>query len=197
MDFLLDPNIAYVILVTGVVLAFFSASTPGTGVGEVVAVFCLVLAGYAAYTLGINWWALVLLVLGIPPFIFAVRNPNQSILYLGICIFLLVVGSVFLFPTTEGLISVNPVLAFFMSALMSIILWAVLRKFIEVTSRRPTHDIDALIGESGTAASAIYKEGSVQVNGEMWSARSDVKIPSGSQIRVVSREGFILVVDKE
>jgi membrane-bound ClpP family serine protease len=37
----------------------------------------------------------------------------------------------------------------------------------------------------------------VYVAGEMWSARSDQSIPAGSSIRVVRREGFILVVEKE
>ncbi|HCK66307.1 MAG TPA: hypothetical protein DHW49_08565 [Anaerolineae bacterium] len=197
MDFLLDPNVAYIFLVAGVVLAFFSASTPGTGVGEVVALFCLVLAGYATYNLSINWWALAFLILGVIPFIMAVRNPKQWVLYLGICILFLVIGSVFLFPATEGLISVNPVLAVLVSVIMSVILWYVLRKFIEITSSRPTHDLDGLIGEVGTATSSVHKEGSVHVHGEDWSARSDVKIPSGSQVRVVSREGFVLIVEKE
>lgn len=197
MDFLLNPNVAYVILVAGVVLAFFSASTPGTGVGEVAALFCFVLAGYAAYNLSIHWWALFVLILGVLPFILAVRKPSQSVLYLSVCIFLEVLGSVFLFSAEEGLVSVNPILAIFISGLMAIILWYVLRKFIEVVSRRPTHDLGALIGEVGTATSAIHKEGSVHVNGEDWSARSDVKIPSGSLVRVVSREGFVLVVEKE
>jgi membrane-bound serine protease (ClpP class) len=54
-----------------------------------------------------------------------------------------------------------------------------------------------LVGEVGTATSAIHQDGSVQVHAEMWSAKSDVKIPSGSQVRVVGREGFVLVVEKE
>jgi membrane-bound serine protease (ClpP class) len=197
MDFILDPNVAYIFLVAGVVLAFFSASTPGTGVGEVAALFCLVLAGYATYHLSIHWWALALLVLGVIPFIFAVRYPKQWMLYLGICIVLLVIGSVFLFPATEGLISVNPLLAALVSVIMSVILWFVMRKFIEITSTQPMHDLDSLIGEIGTATSAVYKEGTVHVRGEDWSARSDVKIPSGSQVRVLSREGFVLIVEKD
>lgn len=197
MNFLIDPNIAYIVLVAGVVLAFFSASTPGTGVGEVAALFCFVLAGYAAYVLSIHWWALFVLILGVLPFIMAVRKPSQSIIYLSICIALEVIGSVFLFPATEGLISVNPILAIFVSALMAVILWYVLRKFIEVISRRPTHDLDALIGVVGTATSAIHQEGSAHINGEMWSVKSSVKIPSGTHVRVVSREGFVLVVEKD
>ena len=35
------------------------------------------------------------------------------------------------------------------------------------------------------------------LHGEMWSARSDKAIPAGSPIRVVRREGFILVVEKD
>lgn len=197
MDFLIDPNFAYIVLVAGVVLAFFSASTPGTGVGEIAALFCFVLAGYAAYILGIHWWAFFVLILGVVPFIMAVRKPSQSVLYLSICIALEVLGSVFLFPAEEGLISVNPILAILVSGLMAVILWYVLRKFIEVVSRRPTHDLEGLVGEIGTAISTIHKEGSVHVHGEDWSAKSDVKIPSGSQVRVISREGFVLVVEKD
>ncbi|KXK11520.1 MAG: putative protease/transporter [Chloroflexi bacterium OLB14] len=197
MDFFLDPNFAYMILVAGVVLAFFSASTPGTGVGEVAALFCFVLAGYFVFELSIQWWAFFLLFLGIVPFVMAVRKPRQSVLYLSLCILLEVIGSVFLFPAKEDLISVNPILAIFVSAVMAVILWYILQKFIEVTSTRPAHDLEVLIGQVGVATSAIHKEGSVYVHGEDWSAKSDVKIPSGSHVRVVRREGFVLVVEKD
>jgi membrane-bound serine protease (ClpP class) len=197
MDFLLNPNVAYVILLAGIILAFFSASTPGTGVGEVAAVFCFVIAGYAAYNLSIHWWALILLALSVPPFILAVRNPSKWLLYLGLCILFLVAGSVFLFAPEDTLISVDPFLALFASVVMSVVLWYVMRQFVMVMTRRPEHDIEALVGEVGTAASDVYKDGAVQVRGELWSARSEVEIPSGSVVRVVAREGFMLVVEKK
>lgn len=196
MDFLLNPNVAYVILLAGVVLAFFSASTPGTGVGEIAALFCFVLAGYAAYNLSIHWWALVLLALSIPPFVMAVRNPTRWLVFLALNVLLLVAGSIFLFAPEDRLISVNPLLALSTSGVVSVVMWYVLRQFIAVTTRRPVHDLDALVGEVGTAASAVFKEGSVQVHGELWSARSQVNIPSGSAVRVIAREGFVLVVEK-
>lgn len=197
MDFLLNPNVAYVILLAGIILAFFSASTPGTGVGEVAAIFCFVLAGYAAYNLSIHWWALLLLALSVPPFIFAVRNPARWIFYLGLCIAFLVAGSIFLFATEETLISVNPFLALFASVIVSVVLWYVMRQFVLAVTRRPEHDLDALIGEIGTTASVVFKDGAVQVRGELWSARSELEIPSGSAVRVVAREGFLLVVEKD
>ncbi len=194
MDFLLDPNIAYLILLAAIFLSFLAFATPGTGMLEVGALFCFVLAGYAAYKLSIHWWALVILLISIVPFVFAVRNPARGI-YLAGSLFLLVIGSVFLFGGGEGLISVNPILAIVASGLVSVSLWLMLRKSIEAMSRRPTHDLDALVGQVGEAKSKIHNDGSVYVAGEMWSARSDVEIPSGSHIRVVRREGFILVVE--
>ena len=81
MDFLLDPNVAYLIFLAGIVLVFMAVATPGTGVVEIGALFCFVLVGYALYNLSINWWALVILLLSIVPFVQAIRKP-KSLLYL-------------------------------------------------------------------------------------------------------------------
>ena len=66
MDFLLDPNIAYLILLGGVLLAMLALAAPGTGFFEIGAFFCIALAGYAIYNLSFNWWALLLLALDVP-----------------------------------------------------------------------------------------------------------------------------------
>lgn len=194
MDFLLDPTIAYLILLAGIFLSFLAFAAPGTGLLEIGALFCYVLAGYAAYNLSINWWALALLVLSVIPFVMAVRSSGQS-MYLGISIVLLVVGSVFLFSSEERLISVNPMVALTASGLVSVSLWVMIRKSVEAMTRKPTHDPDALVGQVGEARSMIFNDGSIYIGGEMWSARSEAEIPSGSHVRVVRREGFVLVVE--
>ena len=196
MDFLLDPNVAYLILLAGILLAFLALATPGTGLLEIGALFCFVLAGYAVYNRSVNWWALVILLLSIVPFIQAIRKPKNPI-FLAISIILLVVGSVFLFASEDSLISVNPVIAFLASGLVSVTMWFVLRKVIESVSFRPSHDLEALVGQIGEAKSAIHLDGSVYLAGEMWSARSDSEIPAGSHVRVLRRDGFTLVVEKQ
>lgn len=195
MDFLLEPNVAYLILLGGVLLGLMAIVTPGTGLFEVGAFFCLALAGYAVYNLSFNWWALVILVLSIVPFIYAIQKPKRE-LYLGISIFLLVIGSVFLFATDGWKPAVNPFVALVTSGLLSVFLWIVVRKTVQASAARPVHDLETLIGSTGEAKSKIYEEGSAYIAGEMWSARSDQAIPAGSSIRVVRREGFILVVEK-
>ena len=196
MDFLLDPNIAYLILLGGIVLGLLAIVTPGTGLLELGAFFCVVLAGYAIYNLSVNWWALILLALSVVPFLFAVRKPKREI-YLGLSIFLLVIGSVFLFAVDGWKPAVNPLLAIVASGMTAAFLWVVVQKSVQAATARPSHDLESLIGRLGEARTAIHDDGSVYVNGELWSAKSESSIPAGSHIRVVRREGFILVVEKE
>lgn len=195
MDFLLNPNVAYVILLAGVFLAFLAVITPGTGVLEIGAVFCFLLAGYAVYNLSINAWALTILFLSVVPYIYSVQKPKR-LLFLGISIFMVVVGSVFLFDSEDNWFSVNPVVALIFSGLISVSLWVIIRKSIEISSSRPAHDLDSLVGQVGEAKSVIHSDGNIYVAGEMWSARSDKEIPAGSSARVLQRDGFTLVVEK-
>jgi membrane-bound serine protease (ClpP class) len=195
MDFLLDPNIAYLILLGGVLLAMMAIASPGTGLFEIGAFFCIVLAGYAIYRLSFNWWALLLLGLGVVPFVYALQKPKRE-LFLALSILLFIVGSVFMFPRAEGQAVVNPLVAIVGSGSVAVLLWFAVRKAAEATSRKPTHDLTGLVGQIGEARTSVGDEGSVQINGELWSARSEKPIPAGSSIRVVRREGFILIVEK-
>jgi membrane-bound serine protease (ClpP class) len=196
MDFLLDPNIAYLFLLGGFVLAMLALATPGTGFFEVGALFSIALAGYAIYNLSINWWALLILGLSIVPFVYALQKPKRE-LYLFISILLLVIGSVFIFPRTGDQSSVNPIVATVASVLVAGFLWLAVRKSLEAAHSMPSHNLAGLVGQVGEAKTKIYEEGSVQVAGELWSARSEKSIPAGSSIRVVRREGFVLIVEKD
>lgn len=196
MDFLLDPNFAYLTLLGGILLMLLAIITPGTGLLEVGAFFCLVLAGYAVYNLSVNWWALILLVGSIIPFVYASRRPNRE-WFLVLSLLLLVVGSVFLFAVDGWKPAVNPLVAFLSSGLVSIFLWIAVRKSVQAAMTRPSHDLEVLVGQVGEARTEVKDDGSVYVGGELWSARSDQSIPAGSHIRVLRREGFVLVVEKQ
>jgi membrane-bound serine protease (ClpP class) len=195
MDFLLDPNIAYLFLLAGVLLGLMAIVTPGTGMFEVGAFFCLALAGYAVYNLSFNLWALIVLVLSLIPFVFAIQKPKRE-WFLALSILGLVVGSVFLFATDGWQPAVNPMLSAVSSILYAGFLWVVIQKTLQASHALPSHDLSTLIGQIGEAKTRIHSEGSVQVAGELWSARSEKTIPNGSPVKVVGREGFVLVVEK-
>jgi len=195
MDFLLDPNIAYLLLLGGVLMAMLALAAPGTGFFEVGALFSLALAGYGIYNLSFNWWALALIFLCVIPFIYSIQKPKRE-MYLGISIVVLVIGSIFLFPSQTGGPAVNLFVAFIASVLVAGFLWVAVGKSVQAASIRPSHDLNALVGQIGEAKTKILEEGSVQVAGELWTARSEKPIKSGTAVRVVRREGFVLIVEK-
>lgn len=196
LDILLNPNLAYLFLVGGFSLSLMAILTPGTGLLEISALIILLLAGWGVYSLPINYWALVILIVGVFPFILALRKSRQLV-YLGISILALVIGSAFLF---RGELwwkpAVNPFLALVVSLLAGGFFWIVARKAMEADSVTPSHDLGVLIGSMGEAKSEVFHEGSVQVLGELWTARSRTSIPPGAVVRVIGREGLILEVEQ-
>ena len=78
MEFLLDPDVAYLFLLGGVFLALMAIATPGTGFFEIGAFFCFALAGYAIYNISINFWALIVIGLGVVPFVYALQKPKEE-----------------------------------------------------------------------------------------------------------------------
>jgi membrane-bound serine protease (ClpP class) len=197
MDLLFNPNIAYLLLVVGSVTLLLAIVTPGTGWLEVGAIFILMIAGYAISQLGFfNLWALIVLGLALVPFIFAIQKPRRE-WALALSILGVIVGSLYLFPSKGFLPAVNPILAILVSLLVAGFLWLVTRKAVATFHTRPLQDLKNLIGQIGQAKTEVFEAGSVQVDSELWSARSAKPIPAGSRIRVVSRDGFTLVVETD
>jgi membrane-bound serine protease (ClpP class) len=197
MNILLDPNLAYLLLLVGTLLGLLALVTPGTGALEVGALFCLLLAGYAITQLDFNLWALILLIVSVVPFIYAIRKPKREI-YLALSILGLVIGSAYLFLGDEWWIpGVNPILALVASLMYAAFVWLAVRKSVQAILAPPTHDLSMLVGQVGEAKTAIHAEGSVQVAGELWSARSKTPIPVGRQVKVIARDGFVLDVESE
>jgi len=195
MNILLDPNLAYLLLLVGTLLGLLALVTPGTGGLEIGAFFCLVLAGYAVTQLDFNLWALILLIVSIVPFIYAIRKPKREA-YLALSIFGLVVGSAYLFLGEKWYIpGVNPFVALVASLMYAAFVWLAVRKSLQAILAPPTHDLSALMGQVGEAKTRIHEEGSVQVAGELWSARSKNPIGAGKQVKVTGRDGFVLEVE--
>lgn len=195
VDFLLDPNIAYLILVGAVLLTMMAVLNPGTGLLEIFALFIWLISGYIIFNMPINFWALGLMLLGVVFFLLSLRK-FKNLVYLGLSIAAVIVGSIFLFDQPGWQPAVNPVLAVGVSIFVAGFVWIVAQKTLEADSMPPAHDLEALIGALGEAETTIGDEGSVQVAGELWSAKSDRAIPEGSQVRVVGREGFFLKVEQ-
>lgn len=195
-EFLLNPNLVYLFIIGGFSLAFMAILAPGTGILEITGLFMLLLAGWGIFNLPINYWALAVLIVGVFPPVFALRK-TKKIIFLGISVVSLVIGSAFLLQGESWYrLAVNPGLAIVVSIIIGSLFWIVTNKSLEADAAPPSHDLSTLIGAVGEAKTYVHQEGSVLVNRELWTARSDNPIEAGAQIRVIDREGFILVVEK-
>ncbi len=194
MNLLIDPNVAYLILVIGFILGVLALFTPGTGFLEVGVLIAIGFDGYAVYTLPINLWALILLVVGVVPFLLALRKYKRWILLVP-AVASIVVGSVFLFRVDSGAPAIHPALATVVSIVAVGLLWIIARKGIEALKMTPAQDLSILIGKTGEARTDILYEGTIYVGGEEWTARSQELIRKGALARVTGREGLLLLVE--
>jgi membrane-bound serine protease (ClpP class) len=194
-DFLLNPNIAYMLIIAGFLLTIFALLSPGTGVFEVSALLILVIVGYQIFNLEINVWALILLAVGVVPFIFALRRKRET-LNLALTAAAFVVGSAFLFRSEEDwwIPAVHPLMAVVGSILGGGFFWLMTTKVLEARASVFAHDLSGLIGAIGEARTDVYSEGSVYVGGEKWTAHSDEPIKAGARVKVLEREGLFLYV---
>jgi membrane-bound serine protease (ClpP class) len=196
VDFLFNPNIAYLLLVVSSLLALACILSPGTGILEMTTLVLFVVTGWVIYNSTINLWALIVLALGMVPFWMAVRRSGNR-LHLLLAILAFIIGSTFLYTQPGSwLPAVNPLLGVGVSVVSSVFLWWATRRTLEVLHSVPAHDVGRLIGAAGEARTDIHVEGTVYVEGELWSATSRELIPDRSQVRVIGRNGLILEVVK-
>jgi membrane-bound serine protease (ClpP class) len=196
MDILMNPNFAYIISVLALLAILAAIVAPGTGLIEITALLLIGLSAYAVYNIGMNLWALIVLLLSVVPFVLAIRSKN-SLPYLIASIVMIIGGSLFLFTGTGLKPLVDPLLVIGVSALAATFVWFAAKKSIQAQNAKKFHDLDALVGEIGEARTAIHQEGSVLIGSELWSARSQQPIPSGQRVRVTKRDGFILEVEPD
>jgi membrane-bound serine protease (ClpP class) len=194
MNFLLDPNISYLILVGGFVMAVLAMFAPGTGLLEIGATMAIVVAGYSLANIPFNWWALVILLVGVFPFLFALRK-SRNLVFLVVSIIAMVAGSIFMFRAEDGQMAVNPVLAVIVSILVAGLMWIIATRGMDALNMKPYSRTGKLINQIGKARSDIFHSGTVYIQSEEWSARSSVPISTGTLVKIIRQDGMILDVE--
>ena len=195
MEILLNPNLVYLVLVFGFLIAILALVSPGTGALEVAAIILIIAAGWQIAQMNFNWIALAVLIVGVLPLLWAMRK-TQKWIYLILSLIALTAGSTFLFVDESWRPVVNPALAVLVNLLVIGFFWFIVRAGLKALESAPAHSLDSLIGSIGEAKSRIHREGSVQVGGELWSAVSEKPIATGARVIVKKRDGFTLEVEE-
>ena len=188
------PNIAYLLMLLGLVGIYFELSHPGAILPGVLGGVALLLALFALSVLPVNYVGVLLILLGISFFVLEVKVASYGLLTVaGLVSFIF--GSLMLirspFPALRvGLAVVLPT-ALAVAFVVIFLLARVLRSY----RRQPLTGAKGLAGEFGEAAVALEPSGKVFVHGEYWEAISRAPIPKGARVRVVKVVGLLLEVE--
>jgi membrane-bound serine protease (ClpP class) len=196
MNFLSNPNIAYLLVVAAAMLTLTSILFPGSNLSKIAILVCLVGAEFELLNLQSNPWALVIVALSPLPYFVAIRQAGLRRPLLVVTAGMLIFGSVFLLVDKKGLPMVNSGLLLLVSIICVQFIWVATERRLNAQGTRRGAEPNSLVGLVGTATTRVEDVGMVNIEGEICSARSDQPIPAGSTVRVLKLEGRILVVKK-
>ncbi len=186
LDTLSNPNIAYILMMVGLLGLYFELSNPGAIFPGIIGGISLILAFFAFQTLPVNYAGILLIILALILFILEIKVTSFGMLTVG-GVISLTLGSLMLFdPQTAPFARISfeiiiPVVAVTAACCIITVYLAV-----KAYRRKPATGREGIVGEVGIAKSAIDPEGKVFVHGEYWDALSDEPIPQGSAVKVVS-----------
>jgi membrane-bound serine protease (ClpP class) len=178
-----NPNLAYILLMLGLLGLYFEFAHPGAILPGVLGAISLLLAIFSFQILPINYVALLLILLAIALFILEVKVQSFGILGVG-GVIAMVIGSIMLVnsPIPELQPSLKIVIP--MAVGLSLIFLFLLFLVVRAHSRRAFTGKEGLVGEIGTAQTDLSPEGKVFVHGELWNAEAAETITKGSKVRV-------------
>jgi membrane-bound serine protease (ClpP class) len=196
LNVITDPNVAYVLMMLGMLGLFFELSNPGVILPGVVGGISLILAFFAFQSLPINYAGLLLILFGIVLMIAEVKVVSHGVLAIG-GIVAMALGSLMLFDAPEVGFRVSwRVILPTVGVTAGMFLFVIAAGVRALTTRSPLGG-PALVGETGVARSALSPEGQVLVHGELWRAVSrGAPVEEGARVRVVGVNGLTLTVER-
>ncbi|MBI4639034.1 MAG: nodulation protein NfeD [Candidatus Rokubacteria bacterium] len=194
LNVITDPNVAYVLMMLGMLGLFFELSNPGVVLPGIIGGISLILAFFAFQSLPINYAGLLLILFGIVLLVAEIKIVSHGVLAIG-GIISMALGSLMLFDAPEVGFRISWwVIAPTIGSTAGLFLW-VLSVGVRALKRRPVLGASGLIGQPGVALGPLAPDGQVMVQGEIW--RAVVKggpIPDGARVRVVDVQGLTLTV---
>lgn len=189
-----SPSAAYLLLLIGLVLLVLEFFTAGIGIAAVCGAGCLALVSYGFGVLPFRGYAIVLITIAVFGFAIDVQSGTPRV-WTVIGTVALVVGTVRLY------IGVNLSPLAIVAGVIGTVAFMIggMPAMVRARFSTPTIGRQSMIGEMGTALAAIEPEGTVEVRGAPWRARTNRATPiaRGANIRVVAIDGLLLEVEPE
>ena len=193
LGWLVNPNVALLLLVGGAMLIYLEFNTPGTIVPGALGTLMVLLGIFALDLLPIRFTAVMLLVAAFVLILLEAKFGGHGALALTgiIC---LVFGTLTLVAAPIPELRVHPWVAVGVGLGFGSITAFLVRLAWRARRRKARLGADALVGSEASAMEPLSPEGHVLVDGEIWRAVASEAVPKGTKLRVVGHEQFLLRV---
>lgn len=191
---LANPELAVILINLGVLGVVFELQNPTGLVAGVVGVIFLLMGFFAIGMLPVNGVGVALILFGAALFAMELFVPSYGILTIGGTISL-VLGSLMLFHTNvPGLTPSWPFLLT-VSLTTSVLVLAGMALALRAQRRKPAIGKEDLLGRVAIARTPLAPNGTVLLEGELWTAQAeDEPVPDGAEVVVDRIEGLKLFV---
>lgn len=197
LDFISNPDVAYLLLMLGMVGIYFELFNPGAVLPGVVGVISLILAFYAMNTLPVNYAGLMLIIFSLVLFLLEIKVVSHGVLAIGGVVSLFL-GSIMLFKSSSSLdmIKISTGIIVSVTAISTVFFLFVIGLGLKAQRLKTVTGINILLGQTGETLSMLDPQGQLQVNGEVWTAESTKgKISKGELVKVIRVKGLTLFVE--
>lgn len=193
LDWLVNPNIALLLLVGGALLIYLEFNTPGTIVPGALGTLMVLLGIFALDLLPIRFTAVLLLLAAFALMLLEAKFGGHGVLAVTgiVC---LAFGTLTLVAAPIPQLRVNPWVAIGVSLGFGGITVFLIRLAMRARRLKARLGVDALVGSEASAMEALAPEGHVLVEGEIWRAVASEPVPEGAKLRVVGHEQYLLHV---
>jgi membrane-bound serine protease (ClpP class) len=190
------PDVLFLLLLGTLAGLGTEIAHPGLVFPGIVGALCLILFLFASQILPVSGAGILLILLAIMLFAAEVKIHSYGLLTVG-GITAMILGAMMLVDSDVA--ALRPHLEVLLSAVIAVAVWAMLlvRLVVAAQRRRPTTGVSAMVGQVGTADTALEPEGWIRVFGERWRAIADVSVAPGESVRVTAMDGLTLRVRKE
>lgn len=188
---LVDPNIAYLLLMLGFYGILFELQNPGAILPGVAGAIFLVLAFLSLSALPVNAAGLALLVLGVGFLVAEIKVHSHGVLAVGGAL-ALAVGGLILFDDQVVRVAVPLVLA--VTAMTTAFILLVVGFALRARRAPRVTGAQAMIGRRATVVDALRPRGRVRLDGEVWNAEAARQVEVGAEVVVIGVEGLTLRV---
>jgi membrane-bound serine protease (ClpP class) len=183
LAYLMDPNIAFVLLAIGLLALYVEFNHPGAVVPGTVGVIFILLAAFALNLLPTRFAALVLIAASFALFALEAKFASHGILTTG-GILLLTLGGLLLVDAPIPEMRVHLLTALAVSIPLGLITAFLMSIALRARRNKIATGTQGLVGEVGFAQTPLTPQGKVFVHGETWNAVASTQLSAGSKIVV-------------